>query len=198
MFGVDTFDAAALGAQWRSQPAFPHVCLDGVFDPRALDGVMAVLDDEPVEHHQSDIFAFDATAPEPTTAAFGAIRDAFADAFAPLLSRVTARPVARVDMRAFAYRPGHYLLPHTDHQGTLGRVLAYALYLPSPEPPTGGELELYQCAPQSGGLGRPVHSTRFVPQPNRMVVFAVSDTSLHEVHEVRAGLRLSLAGWFYA
>jgi len=36
------------------------------------------------------------------------------------------------------------------------------------------------------------------PRPNRLVVFDVSDVSLHQVREVVGGLRISLAGWFYA
>ena len=35
------------------------------------------------------------------------------------------------------------------------------------------------------------------PRPNRLVVFEVSELSLHQVREVMSGLRLSLAGWFY-
>jgi Rps23 Pro-64 3,4-dihydroxylase Tpa1-like proline 4-hydroxylase len=106
--------------------------------------------------------------------------------------------VRTVDMRAYAYRPGHYLLPHTDHQDGLARVLAYAYYLPSPEPPRGGELELFACE-LAGGEITSVSSGRVIePRANRLVVFDVSDASLHRVHEVLAGLRLSLAGWFYA
>jgi hypothetical protein len=30
-----------------------------------------------------------------------------------------------------------------------------------------------------------------------MAIFDVSDVSLHQVREVLAGLRVSLAGWFY-
>ena len=92
-------------------------------------------------------------------------------------------------MRAYAYRPGHYLLPHTDHQDGLLRQLAYAYYLPSPEPPTGGELELFANM-QSAKL--------IAPRDNRLVIFEVGDTSLHQVREVLSGLRISLAGWFYA
>jgi len=55
-------------------------------------------------------------------------------------------------MRAYAYRVGHYLLPHSDHQEGLGRALAYAYYLPSPEPPEGGELELFRCRMEHGEL----------------------------------------------
>ena len=36
------------------------------------------------------------------------------------------------------------------------------------------------------------------PRGNRLVVFDVSDVSLHQVREVLGGLRISLAGWFYA
>jgi Rps23 Pro-64 3,4-dihydroxylase Tpa1-like proline 4-hydroxylase len=68
-------------------------------------------------------------------------------------------------------------------------LLAFAYYLPTPAPPEGGELELF----------RGFESARVIePRPNRLVVFDVGDGTLHQVREVLAGLRLSLAGWFYA
>jgi len=43
-----------------------------------------------------------------------------------------------------------------------------------------------------------VESARVIePRANRLVVFDVSDGSLHQVREVVSGLRISLAGWFY-
>ncbi len=178
-------DTEAAAAAWRAAEPFPHLVADDVADP---DEILAILDDEHVDPYAADIFAFEATAPEPATDAFRELRDRFAATFAPALSRITGKAVTRVDMRAYAYRPGHYLLPHTDHQDGLERRLAYAYYLPSPEPPVGGELELY----------RGVVSERLIePRGNRLVVFDVSDASLHQVREVLAGLRLSLAGWFY-
>ncbi len=183
-------------AHWHGDP-FRYVAFDDVLPEGELAALMEVLDEEPVEHYASDIFAFDATAPEPTTEAFRALRRDFAAALAPVLSAASGRQVTRVDMRAFAYRPGHYLLPHTDHQEGLGRVLAYIFYLPTPEPPVGGELELYRCAAEGGELVT-INSAKLVePRPNRLVVFEVSELSLHQVREVMAGLRLSLAGWFY-
>lgn len=172
---------------------------DDVLDPDALAALMAVLDEEPVDPYEGDIFAFEATAPEPRTPDLRAVRDDFAAALAPLLSRVTEKAVTRADLRAFAYREGHYLLPHSDHQRGLGRALAYAYYLPSPEPPVGGELELFRCR-VDGDSGEIVatDSARVIePRANRLVVFDVSDVSLHQVREVLAGLRMSLAGWFY-
>lgn len=202
-------------AEWRAATPFPHVVLDDVVAPELLDELMAVLDEEPVEGAIGDLFAFEATAPEPTTPAFRAVRDRFASELAPILSQVGGTPVSRVDMRAYAYRPGHYLLPHTDHQDGLGRVYAYAFYLPSPEPPVDGALELFSCRSEDGELASPgsagARSTaeggaqlidiatarQIAPRANRLVVFEVGDHSLHQVREVLGGLRISLAGWFY-
>jgi Rps23 Pro-64 3,4-dihydroxylase Tpa1-like proline 4-hydroxylase len=100
-------------------------------------------------------------------------------------------------MRAYAYRPGHYLLPHTDHRDGLTRQLAYAYYLPTPEPPRGGELELFACELRDGELVSTVSAAVIEPRPNRIAIFDVGDASLHQVREVVGGLRLSLAGWFY-
>ncbi|HEX5060817.1 MAG TPA: 2OG-Fe(II) oxygenase, partial [Kofleriaceae bacterium] len=121
----------------------------------------------------------------------------FAAVLAPPLSRITGKPVSRVDMRAYAYRPGHYLLPHSDHQDGLTRALAYAYYVPSPEPPQGGELELFACRIERGEIVATDSARIIEPRGNRLVVFDVSDVSLHQVREVLSGLRISLAGWFY-
>ncbi|MCX5746390.1 MAG: 2OG-Fe(II) oxygenase [Proteobacteria bacterium] len=183
---------------WRTARPFPHVVIDDFVDPAALDELMTILDDEPVERYEADLYAFDATAPEPTTAAFRAMRAAFLAALAGPLARITGKVCTRVDLRAYAYRVGDYLLPHADHQDGLDRQLAYAYYLPSPEPPTGGELELYACrADAAGALVEIASAAIIAPRANRLVVFDVSTISLHQVCEVTAGLRLSLSGWFY-
>ena len=101
-------------------------------------------------------------------------------------------------MRAYAYRPGHYLLPHSDHQHGLQRVLAYAYYLPSPQPAAGGELELFRCRIDNDAIVATDSELLIEPRANRLVVFDVSDVSLHQVREVVGGLRISLAGWFHA
>jgi Rps23 Pro-64 3,4-dihydroxylase Tpa1-like proline 4-hydroxylase len=114
-----------------------------------------------------------------------------------VLARITGKQIVRADMRAYAYRPGDYLLPHSDHQEGLTRALAYAYYLPTPEPPRGGELELFACDLDRGEIVATESAKLIEPRSNRLVVFDVSDVSLHQVREVVAGLRLSLAGWFY-
>jgi Rps23 Pro-64 3,4-dihydroxylase Tpa1-like proline 4-hydroxylase len=184
-------DEDALAAAWRAATPFPYVVLDDVVPTGDL---MEVLDDEGVARYEGDLFVFEASPPN----GLPELRAQLAGVFAPLLSRVTGKQVARADMRAFAYRPGHYLLPHTDHQHGLERLLAYAYYLPSPEPPRGGELELYRCEIENCELVATETARVIEPKPWRLVVFDVSDVSLHQVREVLGGLRISLAGWFYA
>lgn len=190
-------DEEALAAAWRAAAPFPHLVFDDVFAAARLPELLAIVDDEPAETYQAEIFAFDATAPEPTTAAFRALRDELAAVMAPALTRITGKAVTRADMRGFAYGPGHYLLPHTDHQDGLARALAYACYLPSPSPPVGGELELFRCRHDGAELIETEPALVIAPRANRLAVFDVSDVSLHQVREVLRGLRISLAGWFY-
>jgi len=187
----------SVAAAWNAAEPFPHLVIDDFVSTESLDELLAIVDEEPVQPYESDIFAFEATAPEPTTAELRALRDELAATLAPGLSRITGKAVTRVDLRAYAYRPGHFLLPHSDHQDGLARALAYAYYLPSPTPPTGGELELYRCRLEEGELVATDSALVIEPRANRLVVFDVSDGSLHQVREVLSGLRISLAGWFH-
>lgn len=195
-------DEAALARAWRAAAPFPHLVIDDFADEAELPALLELLEEEPVVHQQSDLFSFDATAPEPTSAEVRALRDELAAVLGPPLSRLAGVPLGRVELRAYAYRPGDHLLPHTDHQQRLGRVLAYAYYLPSPEPPEGGELELFSCRLEGGEGDRDavtdIASSKLIePKGNRMVIFEVGDRSLHQVREVVSGMRISLAGWFY-
>ncbi len=190
-------DRDALARQWRGAQPFPHLVFDDVLTEPALAELFAILDEESVDPYEGDILSFEASPPEPRTAELRAVREAFAAAYAAPLAAITHKVLARADMRAFAYRIGHYLLPHTDHRDGLHRALAYAYYLPSPEPPTGGELELFRCSIADGELTETTSALLIEPRGNRLVVFEVNDVSLHQVREVTAGLRMSLAGWFY-
>jgi 2OG-Fe(II) oxygenase superfamily len=190
-------DEAKLAEAWRTARPFPHLVFDDFVPEGGMPELLALVDEEPVDTYEADIFSFEASAPEPKTHGLRGLRDAFADVLALPLSRITAKSLRRADMRAYAYRPGHYLLPHSDHQQGVGRALAFAYYLPSPEPPAGGELELFTCVVESGEVVATESALLIEPRPNRLVVFEVSDVSLHQVREVLGGLRPSLAGWFY-
>lgn len=181
-------DEAALAATWRAAQPFPHLVFDDVIP---VTPVLDILDDEGVVRQEGDIFAFEASG---DLSALGAD---FGAAFAPALARITGKPVTRAELRAYAYRVGHYLLPHSDHQEGLDRLLAFAYYLATPEPPVGGELELFRCTVARGEITATESALLIAPVPHRLAVFDVSDISLHQVREVLGGLRLSLAGWFY-
>ncbi len=186
-------------AAFRAAAPFPHVVVDDLVDPARLDELLLRVDEEPLTARRAEHYAFDASDPEPRSEALRALRAGFEATFAAPLSRLAGKPLSRSDMRAYAYGPGDHLLPHTDHQDAVGRVLAYAYYLPSPSPPSGGELELFAC--ELGGEPLAITSVAsartITPAPNRLVVFEVSPRSLHRVHEVLEGVRISLAGWFY-
>lgn len=187
--GLDWRDEPSLASRWRAATPFPHL----IFDDFMAEGLMDLLDDEHVDRYEGDLFAFEASRP----GGMRELREEFAAVLGPALVRITGKRIASADMRAYAYRPGHYLLPHSDHQDGLERVLAYAYYLPSPQPPRGGELELFRCDVADGAIVATESALVIEPRPHRLVVFDVSDVSLHQVREVLAGLRISLAGWFY-
>jgi Rps23 Pro-64 3,4-dihydroxylase Tpa1-like proline 4-hydroxylase len=190
-------DEHKLTASWRQAQPFPHLVVDNLVDESAFASLFEIIEDEAVSDYASDIFSFEATAPVATCSTFVQLGVGFANQLSPILSRITGHDVSRVDMRAFAYRAGHYLLPHTDHQEQLGRVLAYAFYLPSPDPAVGGELQLYRCAISGDDITSCELEISYAPKSNRLIVFEVGPGSLHQVAEVLSGSRLSLAGWFY-
>jgi hypothetical protein len=195
-------DERCLADEWRTAEPFSHLVFDEVVaegaGTSALPELLAVVEEEPVETFASEVYLFDASTPEPCTEGLRRLRDAFAATFGPPLSRITGKALRRADLRAYAYREGHYLLPHSDHQEGVGRALAFAYYLPSPEPPAGGELELFRCATNAEGAIISTESAVVIePKPDRLVVFDVGDLSLHQVREVMSGLRVSLSGWFY-
>jgi len=195
--GLAWSDESALRASWSTARPFGHLVLDDVVDEARLRGMLSALDEEPIEQGTAEIYAFEASKPEPATDALRALRESFAATFGPPLARITGKTLRRADMRLYAYREGHHLLPHTDHQEEVGRALAYAYYLPSPEPPVGGELELFTCRVEHGALVETLPGPVIEPRANRLVVFDVGDLSLHQVREVTSGVRLSLSGWFY-
>ncbi len=190
-------DERALAAAFRTAEPFAHVVIDDFVPAGDLPELLGQVDEEPLATYAAEIYAFEASAPEPRSKELLALRAAFVDVLAGPLSRITGREVSRADMRVYAYGPGHYLLPHTDHQEDVGRVLAYAYYLPSPSLPLGGELELYACELEGDVMTRADPVKAIAPVANRLVVFEVSDRSLHQVREVLEGVRLSLSGWFY-
>jgi Rps23 Pro-64 3,4-dihydroxylase Tpa1-like proline 4-hydroxylase len=191
------WDLERLRADWLSATPFPHAVIDGFVEPDCLSVLVAAFDDEPADNIQDEIFDVMASAPQPTHEAFRALSTALSSQ--PVLEAagaIAGQALRGVEMRAYAYLPGHYLLPHADRDLAGRRVLAYAFYVGLLDGLQGGELDLYRCEVRDGAIVRTEVETTIMPHANRCVLFEVSPQSLHRVREVTAGGRLSLAGWF--
>ncbi len=197
---LEAWDLPTLRTAWQEAGPFAHVVIDGAVPEETRRALLEAAGDEPCDLIRDPIFTMYASEPGVLEApALAAVRDAMGSpAGLGAISEITGRPLGRVDMRAFAYHPGHFLLPHTDHDADAERLVAYALYLDTPEPPTGGELDLFDCRVEDGEIVATEVAHTIEPAPNRLVMFEVGPTTLHQVREVTAGIRLSLAGWFYA
>jgi len=193
------WDLPALAAAWRTARPFPHVVIDGLLAEDRLAALRTGVAQEPHQPNTSDLFEMmgsGATLTQPVLcdfhAAFGA-----PDALAAV-SAICGHRLGRVDMRSYVYLAGSFLLPHTDCQAAMGRLVAYAYYLMPRESSAGGELELFSTTLEAGQIVQAEAACRIEPEGNRIVLFEVSPASLHQVREVTAGGRVSLAGWFHA
>lgn len=195
---LSSWDLPALADAWRAARPFPHVVIDGlVRDERRAD-LLDAFGEEPCSLLHDEIFELEASAIELDHPVLRGFRDELGGpAVREAVLAVTGKRLGRIEMRGYGYREGHYLLPHSDHQRGVDRALAYAYYLDTPFPVSGGELELFDCELEGGEVVAARSARVIPPLPNRIVLFDVGDVSLHQVREVLEGMRLSLAGWYY-
>lgn len=195
---LGAWDVPALAEAWRSAQPFPHVVIDGMVSDERLVALREAIAREPHGPEHSEIVDCIASGPvltEPTLAAFAA--EMGADDVLAAVHAITGKPVSTVEVRSYCYLPGGYLLPHTDGMRSLGRQVAFAAYLSVDGQCEGGELELFRCELDAAGdIAVAEPSTVIAHRGNRLVLFDVSETSLHQIREVTAGWRVSLAGWF--
>ncbi|MFO0612030.1 MAG: 2OG-Fe(II) oxygenase [Polyangiaceae bacterium] len=194
-------DAAARA--FRESAPFAHVVVDDFIDEQARADVLAAFDDEPAERLQDEIFDVSASSSPPSSAALAAFHARLGEVdVLAAIGAITGVALASVEVRAYVYEPGQYLLPHADRDAGGRRAIAFVYYvgsLPDDEGRglEGGELDLYETELRGGEIVRATVHTSIRPVPNRCVLFEVSPTSLHRVREIRSGKRLSLAGWFH-
>jgi hypothetical protein len=197
MLDVGRWNVRELADVWRAARPFPHVVIDDLVAAADLTTLSQAIAAEPHWPNRGEIYdmmASGESVQHPTLAAFhGELGAAGAIA---VVAAITGRPVARVDMRSYVYMPGHYLLPHTDWQRAIGRLVAYAYYVWTQDC-AGGELELFDVTTSDGVITETRPAGTIEPRANRIVLFDVTPASLHQVREVLGGARVSLAGWFY-
>jgi hypothetical protein len=180
-------DLKGLARKFEKARPFKHVVLDDVLSADEHARVLAAFDDEPHVLVENEIYLHLRSSDPPMTPALWTFHRDLQTSCGPV-SQICGRPLTRADGSAYVYLPGHYLLPHSDSRLSEGRALAYAYYAGAPK--KGGELEFFERT------ARRV-AKKIAPRPNRLVLFEVHDLALHQVREVLAGARTSIAGWFY-
>ncbi len=196
MIPVASWKLDDLSRSWAEAQPFPHVFIDDLVAPETQVALLQAISQEAHWPNRGEIYDFMASNPEvahPTLQAFQAALGSpdVLDA----VRAISGRPVASVDMRSYVYVPGSYLLPHADSRAEVGRLVAYAFYLYT-QGCEGGELELFTCEMAGTEVVHATPAQRIPPRDNRIVLFDVTNASLHQVREVLAGTRVSLTGWF--
>ena len=174
-----------LARQFAAAQPFWHAIIDDAVEAGSFAALQAAFRAEPMVRLDDEIYSHLRGADPPL---HPALRTFVAALPIGEVSRICGRPLSRADGAAYAYGEGDYLLPHSDAGANLRRAVAYAYYLAPPA--RGGELLLYEP-----GFREAVK--RIEPRANRLVLFEVHDRALHEIAEVLAGRRDSIAGWFY-
>lgn len=191
------WDVAGLARTFERGEPFPHVVVEDFLEPSFVGELTAAFDQEPAENIQDEIFDVMASEAPPREAAFRRFHEALgSEPVLRAIEEITGELVCGVETRAYAYLPGHYLLPHADSDAGGRRKVAYAFYVAAEEGLRGGELDLYRCSTEADTVAGTEVAATIVPRTNRCVLFGVGPRTLHRVREVTAGARLSLAGWF--
>lgn len=188
----------ALEASYRAAKPFPHLVIDDLVAPDTLRSLCQAVAQEPHWPNRGEIYDFMGSA---ETVSHPMLREFHATLGAPAMLQavrtITGRPTTRCELRSYVYLPGSYLLPHADSRASFDRLVAYAYYIHTGGC-EGGELELFDCTMQGDELVSAKPAIRIKPEDNRLVMFDVTNASLHQVCEVLAGARVSLTGWFLA
>jgi hypothetical protein len=192
-----SWDLATLAANYHAAKPFPHLVLDDLVAQETLRALCEAVAQEPHWPNVGEIYSFmgsNETVSHPMLRAFQA--ELGAPQMLDVVRGITGRQVTRCDLRSYVYLAGSYLLPHADSRVSVGRMIAYAYYIYT-NGCEGGELELFDCRMVDEELVSARPAIRIKPKDNRMVIFDVTNASLHQVCEVLAGARVSLTGWFF-
>lgn len=195
---VESWDLKELASSWRSAQPFAHVIVDDVFDTATLSRMQQAASAEPHWQSRAEIYDFMAsseTVVHPTLQALEA--ELGSERVLAAVRAISGRVTSRASLQSFVYQPGSYLLPHADSRAGVDRVVAYVMYLWI-DSCVGGELELFACEMNGDEVFAARSAHVITPRANRLVMFDVSNASLHQVREVLAGTRVSLTGWFFA
>ena len=180
----------------KSRP-FSHVVVKNFLDPPTLDLVIDALAGLEYDFKESDLFSYWASV-ELTDINHPAINILRDDLGGEIWRKKVAesfkvKQLSSIDMAAYVYGLGDFLLPHDDQ--VEGRIIAYSLYLtPEITEKMGGALNIFKA--NDAGESKLVDS--IIPEYNSLIMFVVSDSSWHQVSEVMQDIqRLTVTGWYH-
>ncbi len=176
---------------------FPHVVVENFLDEDTLDLVIDALAGLEYSFSESDLFSYWASVKltEIDHPALNILREDLGDKKwrDTVAKAFQVSNLSKIDMAAYVYGLGDFLLPHDDQ--VENRIIAYSLHLtPDLEENDGGSLDLFEAKKQ--GKSQLVKS--IIPKFNSLNMFEVSATSWHQVSEVLTDIqRLTLTGWYH-
>ncbi len=183
-----------LKKSFQKAKPYRHLVLKDFFKEKGLLKFKAAVLKEKFERKDIDLFSFHQTnelfsSKNETIQLFYGLFSS--KDFSKLISKLTGEKLGKIDMHAHLYKQGDYLLFHDDV--VEGRKIAYALNLSSGfSEKDGGKLQMYDVKNPE----KP--AKEIIPAFNSLVIFQVSEKSLHAVEEIKSDkIRLSVGGWFY-
>lgn len=176
---------------------FPHVVVENFLDTDTLDLVIDALAGLEYSFSESDLFSYWASVKltDIDHPALNILREDLGDKSwrDEVAKAFQVSKLSKIDMAAYVYGLGDFLLPHDDQ--VENRIIAYSLHLtPDLEENDGGSLDLFKA--NNKGKSQLVKS--IIPKFNSLNLFEVSATSWHQVSEILTDIqRLTLTGWYH-
>ena len=180
----------------KSRP-FKHVVVKNFLDPPTLDLVIDALAGLEYDFKESDLFSYWASIDltDINHPAINILRDDLGGEIwrKKVAESFKVKKLLSIDMAAYVYGLGDFLLPHDDQ--VEGRVIAYSLHLtPEISEKMGGALNIFKA--NDAGKSKLVDS--IIPEYNSLIMFEVSDSSWHQVSEIMLDIqRLTVTGWYH-
>lgn len=183
-------NAKELSQQFLNNNPFPHLILPDFLPKEIFQQVKKAVAEIQFTKKTSDLFQFRQSAD------FQSIKKPLIQklrteliAAIPFFQTITATKIKpnTIDLAASIYEDTDFLLCHDDRLEN--RAIAFIFYLSTLKKGQGGALVLYDQKEKM--------TKRIIPTANTLVLFKVSDKSLHEVEEVIQAKRIALGGWYH-
>ena len=148
---------------------FPHVVVKNFLDPPTLDLAIDALAGLEYDFKESDLFSYWASIEltDVNHPAINILRDDLGDQTwrKKVAESFKIKKLSSIDMAAYVYGLGDFLLPHDDQ--VEGRIIAYSLHLtPEITDETGGALNIFKA--DKDGKSELVDS--LIPEYNSLII----------------------------